>query len=226
MLQFLKMKSVKKFPFALFSIFTLIVMIIGEHGSLWSVGTRDLLTDHFKDGVCPPHKHEGGCHPHQHCPNKPRKCTGIPGQSCLGGLNDFASFELIVRAGSTFNHFAFPEPVSFGTSIAHSGDAILSLHPPQSTIFSLEPGDYKIAAGVSTFGIPGMQLILSLNDKEVFRWPNTPTTLDDTTFIEFTVIEHVSIPSALYISTTVEIPSIPITHVDTLVNYLTIEKLD
>lgn len=150
--------------------------------------------------------------------------SGPPGENCFDGLNDYASFELVVQSGPTSDIYPFPRPLSFGSRVVGFGDAIISQFPTNDS-FLLLPGDYKISAGISTFGIMGLQLEVFINGIHVFNWPSTPTALNQTTFLEFTVLQEVTIPSILEVFITKKIPSHSLTDT-TLLNYLNIEKLD
>jgi hypothetical protein len=157
------------------------------------------------------------------CPQR-ESCRCPLREGFFDGLNNYVSYQLVVQSGRTPVIYPYPRALSFGSKVAGSGDEIISRFPTNDS-FLLYPGDYKISAGVSTLGITGVQLEVSINRDQVFKWPNTPTALNDTTFLEFTLIREIEAPSILELFITQEIPSTTVTDV-TLLNYLNIEKLD
>ncbi len=189
---------------------------------------RKKATHHGKHHTksCRCHQREDcGCPVKEDCRCPPREsCRCILREGFFDGLNNYVSYELIVQSGRTPIIYPYPRALSFGSKVAGSGDEIISRFPTNDS-FVLYPGDYKISAGVSTLGITGVQLEVSINRDQVFKWPNTPTALNDTTFLEFTLIREIEAPSILELFITQEIPSTTVTDV-TLLNYLNIEKLD
>ncbi len=152
--------------------------------------------------------------------------TGLPGENSFGGLNNYASFQLLTSSSTT--QITANQPIPFGTLVAGIAgplDPIFPVNPAQNSMFNLEAGDYKIAVGISTFGILGMQLQVYLNGNPIYNWPLNPTTTADTTFIEMTLILEVTDESLLQFSVNETIPSTPVADPNTLQAYLSIEKI-
>jgi len=160
----------------------------------------------------------------------PRGDIGLPGPSgddSFGGLDSYASFQLI-QSGSTVNILP-NDAIPFGKIVAGSvgDDTPIEVTAADFSTFTLETGTYKIAAGVSTFATPGVQVQVSLNGAALYNWPLRPTnnTNASTTFIELTFILEVTEPqSILQFTSTVNIPATPVGE-NTLQNYLAIEKI-
>lgn len=152
--------------------------------------------------------------------------AGPAGENSFGGLEDYASFQLITSTSTT--QIPAGSAIPFGTLVAGTAgpDDAISPVASDNSMFNLEPGDYKIAVGVSTFGILGTQLEITLNGNPVYNWPLNPTVNPGTTFIELTfMIEITGQQSLLEFSVNNTIPSTPILDLNTLQNYLSIEKI-
>lgn len=184
-----------------------------------SLSARSHRSDRSEDSDCCCPKSKKG----------PRGDVGLPGpagDNSYGGLESYASFQLISSGSSV--QLLTTDAIPFGKLVAgFAGDDTPIEQAADLSTYNLAPGTYKIAAGISTFATPGVQLQISLNGAALYNWPLRPTnnTNNSTTFLELTFILEVTDPqSVLQFTTNTPIDPQPVGQ-NTLQNYLAIEKI-